>query len=99
MSHGTSADVTLGCDVDIDGEVAAHPPYQPTPAKNAGFHHRRAGVSGHRTECREAEPLGQLAREGHEVVQFKDVNTNRFVAVVVDGKITVYGAEHGARKQ
>jgi hypothetical protein len=33
---------------------------------------------------------GQLAREGHRVVQFKDTESNRFVAVAVDGKITVY---------
>jgi hypothetical protein len=42
---------------------------------------------------------GQLARERHQVVQFKDTAINRFVAVAVDGKITVYGAGHGARKQ
>jgi hypothetical protein len=34
---------------------------------------------------------GQLARAGHQVVQFKDVETNRFVAVAVDGQVTVYG--------
>jgi hypothetical protein len=34
---------------------------------------------------------GELARSGHEVVQFKDVATNRFVAVAVDGGVTVYG--------
>src|ERR1039457_6392275 len=34
---------------------------------------------------------GQLARSGHVVVQFKDVETNRFVAVSVDGGVTVYG--------
>jgi hypothetical protein len=34
---------------------------------------------------------GQLAREGHQVVQFKDAETNRFVAVAVDGKAQVYG--------
>lgn len=33
---------------------------------------------------------GQLAREGHQVVQFKDVRTNKFVAVSVDGEITEY---------
>ena len=33
---------------------------------------------------------GQLAREGHQVIQFKDVQTNRFVAVSVDGEITEY---------
>jgi hypothetical protein len=34
----------------------------------------------------------QLAREGHQVVQFKDVETNRFVAVAVDAKVRVYGS-------
>ena len=35
---------------------------------------------------------GQLAREGHQVVQFKDNQVGRFVAVVVDGKAKLYGA-------
>ena len=35
---------------------------------------------------------GKLAREGHQGVPFKDTETNRFVAVAVDGGITVYGA-------
>ena len=39
---------------------------------------------------------GQLARSGHEVVQFKDVQTNRFVAVAVDGEAKEYG---GGSKQ
>jgi hypothetical protein len=44
---------------------------------------------------------GGLARSGHQVVQFKDVQTNRFVAVAVDGKAKEYGAgrsrdRHGA---
>jgi len=34
---------------------------------------------------------GQLARSGHQVVQFKNVANNRFVAVSVDGKVNVYG--------
>jgi hypothetical protein len=37
---------------------------------------------------------GQLAAKGHQVVQFKDVETNRFVAVSVDGKVRVYGQMH-----
>ena len=41
---------------------------------------------------------GQLARDGHQVVQFKDSETNRFVAVAVDGKVTIYGAGHRGRK-
>ena len=39
---------------------------------------------------------GQLARKGHQVVQFKDAETNRFVAVAVDGKVTVYGGTQPA---
>jgi len=34
---------------------------------------------------------GQLARSGHQVVQFKDTENHRFVAVVVDGEVTFYG--------
>ncbi len=33
---------------------------------------------------------GQLAREGHHVVQFRDVETNRYVAVAVDGIVKQY---------
>ena len=34
---------------------------------------------------------GQLANSGHQVVQFKDTEANRFVAVAVDGKVRMYG--------
>jgi hypothetical protein len=34
---------------------------------------------------------GELARAGHHVVQFKDAETNRFVAGAVDGQVKVYG--------
>ena len=34
---------------------------------------------------------GKLARAGHQVLQFKDGKTNRFVAVAVDGEVKVYG--------
>jgi hypothetical protein len=40
---------------------------------------------------------GQLAREGHEVVQFKDVETNRFVSVAVDGEVKEYGSHRVLR--
>ena len=40
---------------------------------------------------------GQLARSGHQVVQFKDVEGNKFVAVVVDGEVTFYGASKQQR--
>ena len=34
---------------------------------------------------------GQLARMGHQVVQFQDVITRKYLAVVVDGEVKVYG--------
>ncbi len=36
---------------------------------------------------------GQLARAGHQVVQFKDVQANRYVAVAVDGEVKEYGVK------
>ena len=34
---------------------------------------------------------GKMAREKHQVVQFRDVLTHKYVAVSVDGEITEYG--------
>ena len=34
---------------------------------------------------------GELARAGHRVVQFRDTHTERYVAVAVDGRVTLYG--------
>ncbi len=34
---------------------------------------------------------GQLARKGHQVVQFQDVLTKKYLAVVVDGEVMEYG--------
>jgi hypothetical protein len=34
---------------------------------------------------------GKLAADGHKVVQFRDVETNKYVGVAVDGKVKVYG--------
>ena len=36
---------------------------------------------------------GQLARDGHRVVQFKDTSSNKFVAVAVDDKVQVYSVK------
>jgi hypothetical protein len=34
---------------------------------------------------------GKLAADGHKVVQFRDVETKKYVGVAVDGKVKVYG--------
>ena len=33
---------------------------------------------------------GKLARDGHRVVQVRDLSTQKYVAAVVDGKVTEY---------
>ena len=33
---------------------------------------------------------GQFARQAHQVVQFRDVVTHKYVAVAVDGEVTEY---------
>jgi hypothetical protein len=33
---------------------------------------------------------GELARQGHRVVQFRDLRTGKYVAVSVDGQVTEY---------
>ena len=33
---------------------------------------------------------GKLAREGHRVVQVRDLSTQKYVGAVVDGKVTEY---------
>ena len=41
---------------------------------------------------------GKLACEGHQVVQFKDVETSKFVAVAVDGEVKEYGTHRSGKK-
>jgi hypothetical protein len=36
---------------------------------------------------------GKLAREGHRVVQFRDLSSGKYVAAAVDGKVTEYGTK------
>lgn len=34
---------------------------------------------------------GKLARDGHKVIQVRDVDSGKYVAAVVDGKVLEYG--------
>ena len=71
-----------------------------TPVRRTSRQHLKTAafsVEGHEYEAIEQNPekpsrWGRLARSGHQVVQFKDAESNRFVAVVVDGEVTFYGA-------
>ena len=72
---------------------------QKLPVKRVGSGRLRMvqfKLNGRIFEAIEQNPMrpsrwGQLAREKHQVVQFRDVATHKYVAVAVDGKITEYG--------
>jgi hypothetical protein len=54
-------------------------------------------VKGHEYQAIEQNPekpsrWGQLARSGRQVVQFKDAERNKFIAVAIDGKVIFYGS-------
>jgi hypothetical protein len=56
----------------------------------------RFGMDGRQYQAIEQNPdkpsrWGKLAREGHKVVQFRDVATGTYVAVAVDGEVKEYG--------
>ena len=42
---------------------------------------------------------GQLACKGHHVVQFRDVENGKYIAVAVDGEIKEYGAMGRSRRR
>ena len=79
-------------DVDVDGKRLRVRRTSSSRLRVVNF-----SMSGREYEAIEQNPekpsrWGQLARDGHQVVQFKDAETSRFVAVAVDGKVQVYGS-------
>jgi hypothetical protein len=86
-----AAQLMTSASVSVDGKS--------TPVRHTSRRRLRAAaftVTGHEYQTIEQNPekpsrWGQLARSGHQVVQFKDAENNRFVAVVVDGEVTFYG--------
>jgi hypothetical protein len=39
---------------------------------------------------------GRLARDGHNVIQFRDVESGKYVAVAIDGEVKEYGKMRGS---
>jgi hypothetical protein len=72
---------------------------QKIPVKRVGHGQLRMvqfKVNGRVFEAIEQNPekpsqWGKLAREKHQVVQFRDVESHRYVAVSVDGVVREYG--------
>jgi len=80
-----------GAEVLVEGQVVR---VERTGARR--FRMVRFALGGKEYQAIEQNPekpsrWGQLARDGHRVVQFRDVASGKYVAVVVDGKVTEYG--------
>lgn len=82
-----------GATVEVDGKKIAVKRTSSQRLKMAAF-----AVDGQEFTAIEQNPekpsrWGKLARDGHRVVQIKDVESNRFIAVVVDGEVKKYGSK------
>ncbi|HLW86580.1 MAG TPA: hypothetical protein VKR60_15290 [Candidatus Sulfotelmatobacter sp.] len=70
--------------------------YRVTRTGSQRFRTVRFAIAGREYQAIEQNPekpsrWGQLAREGRRVVQFRDLQTHKYVAVAVDGEIREYG--------
>ena len=92
LLKSVASQLMMGMFVNVGGKS--------TPVRRTSRQHLKTvafSVEGREYETIEQNPekpsrWGQLARNGRQVVQFKDAESNRFVAVVVDGEVTFYGA-------
>jgi len=66
-------------------------PCQSAAPADIGSEHCRSRYQAIEQNAEKPSRWGQLARDGHQVVQFKDAEANKFVAVAVDGEVTIYG--------
>jgi hypothetical protein len=92
LLKSVASQLVTGTTVAVEGGSA--------PIRRTTRHHLKTAmfsVEGREYQAIEQNPekpgrWGQLARSGRRVVQFKDAESNKFVAVVVDGEVTFYGA-------
>ena len=92
LLKSVASQLLTGTTVTVAGSSATVRRTSRQHLKTAAF-----SVEGHRYRAIEQNPekpsrWGQLARNGRQVVQFTDAESNRFVAVAVDGEVTFYGA-------
>lgn len=83
--------------VEVDGKV-----FEVKRTSSQRLKTVRFQVDGREYQAIEQNPekpsrWGQMARQGHEVVQFRDLATGKYIAVAVDGEVKEYGALGGSR--
>ena len=105
MSDARHRTVTLDRDTDDERHISrpARPEHQGAPNQQQRLKTVAFDMDGRKYEAIEQNPhkpsqWGKLASSGHQVVQFKDVQSNKFVAVSVDGKVKEYGIQSRQKK-
>jgi len=83
--------VMSGAEVVVEGRA-----FRVTRTGSRRFRTVRFTMGGKEYQAIEQNPekpsrWGQLAREGHRVVQFRDLASGKYVGVVVDQQLTEYG--------
>src|SRR5689334_22813906 len=79
-----------GTKIDLDGKISRVTRTSTQRLRTAAFEMNGRQFQAIEQNATKPSRWAQLAREGHQVVQFKDLQTSRFVAVSVDGEITEY---------
>lgn len=90
LFRSIASQLVEGPEVSVTGQLF--------PVKRTSMHHLKSVIfsaDGRRYMAIEQNPnkvsrWAKLAKAGHHVIQFKDVRTNRFIAVVVDGVVKEY---------
>ncbi|PYX05801.1 MAG: hypothetical protein DMG88_20300 [Acidobacteria bacterium] len=79
-----------GTKIEVEGKISRVTRTSSQRLRTAAFELNGRQFQAIEQNAAKPSRWGQLACEGHQVVQFKDVRTNKFVAVSVDGEITEY---------
>jgi len=77
--------------VELEGQTAEVRKTSRQRLKTAMFEMGGRGYEAIEQNPEKPSRWGKLAADGHKVVQFRDVETNRYVGVAVDGEVKVYG--------
>jgi len=80
-----------GAEVTVDGKASHVTRMGTRRLRTVRFVMAGAEYQGIEQNPEKPSRWGKLAREGHRVVQFRDWGTGKYVAAVVDGKVTEYG--------
>ena len=79
-----------GTKIEVEGKISRVTRTSSQRLRTAAFELNGRQFQAIEQNAAKPSRWGQLACEGHQVVQFKDVRTNKFVAVSVDGEIPEY---------